>query len=257
LPIQTVYGTIKSPYHEINQDYYVHYEDDTVSIAVVADGAGSLPKSDEGAQIVCETIGNYLLDLLDEGVLEDFETTNELEAELQNALVMATRKIKALDNYKEYGCTVAVSVITEKLWSVLVLGDAFAVLHKDLENHELVVNEKTSEFANITTLITSKNPDIVIRSGKFNFNAEDENDETNEYFDDYENVVGISISSDGLQFVSTDQNGAVSGFWGTIINRILENNFDLDEFFDYLNSIDRIDDDTTLVMTLLTEDIEN
>lgn len=222
------HGTLIGPYHTSshlpNQDSYGFMKCANNKIIVcVADGAGSLKKSDIGSSIAVETAISSCKD----------NTSDNFSTMISQALDESRNELLSHEDSSEMGCTIALGVADETHWGVGVVGDAFGVVHYDDENKSnfFVSEDQDTEYANVTHLLTSKvfNPKIV------------EGDEI---------IRGLSLSSDGLDAVGVKQKEAVDKFWNPLIERTKKNNLNVDEFFSYLESQNMIVDDTTLVMAI-------
>lgn len=218
-------GTIIGPIHvrknTPNQDFYDYQISENFMIGAVADGAGSLKYSHIGSNTA---VSETLLHL--ESLVKNSE--DSLSEVLKQSFETARNALFNLPDSDQVGCTLTAAVITETDWAVRVVGDAFAIV--SLENGEriLVRPEKKSEYANITTLLTSNNMEIAELSGE-------------------NPITSIFLSSDGLEYSGLEFNNIVEGFWGPIENSLKNDFWSIDDFFKFLDSKDKIIDDTTLV----------
>lgn len=219
-------GSIAGPRHKANetgnQDSFWFLEEDDFIVIAVADGAGSLKKSEIGAQLAAATAVNEAMDALQDG--RSFDQSMEI------GISRARDTLLARDDVHEIGCTLALSAMSRTGgWGAGVVGDAFTVVSFEEGLHKLVQPASSAEFANITKLLTSNNHSPLVESG----------DET---------VLAISVSSDGLWGSSTIDGQASSKFWTPIINRALDGNMNIQAFLHFMEEQDRIDDDSTLVI---------
>lgn len=219
-------GTITGPYHKRNetenQDSFWFLEEGDFIVIAVADGAGSLLKSEIGAQLAASTAVNETMDALQVG--RSFEEAVKIGVK-EAREVLLTR-----DDVKEIGCTLAVGAMSLKGgWGAGVVGDAFVVVSLKTDDHKLVQPTSSAEFANVTKLLTSNDHDPLVVSGE-------------------ELVEAISASSDGLLGSSTVGGEASPKFWNPLISRALDNNMDIQSFLYFMEEQERIDDDTTLVI---------
>lgn len=212
-----------------NQDsgLYVNYPD--LAVACVADGAGSLKRSDYGAELAC----NLFL----EEALRKIEDSNSSLGEIVfDSLSFARKEIFKQDSYKELGCTFAGVIWKQDELAAIALGDAEIAVHFADGNHHGITELQNHEYANITNLLTSDsfNPHVFYTN---------------------EDILGVSIFSDGLSPVSIDANGIpLAGFWSPLLSRAFEEQLDIPALLDFLNGKHRIIDDTTLIMAVKGRD---
>lgn len=223
MSFQAFVSSIEGPYHRKsgspNQDsaHWLYEED--FFIGAVADGAGSLKFSDIGSETATHSAVNAMHKALFSSKLK----------ELPSIGVEAGRKAQlAHEGYKEYGSTLTVVVLKSSgEWAAGGVGDSFGVIHKSDESHELVTGTPIGEYANITQLLTSKTIKPIYSSGI--------------------GATGFSLSSDGLESVAISKRQAHPGFWNGIRDKALDGSLDVSRLFDWLASLDRIVDDTTLL----------
>lgn len=218
-------GTLVGPHHlkrgEKNQDAFAFLTENGYGVVAVADGAGSLSLSDIGAHIASSTSVNEAMDALNAGCSP--------EESVQKGIETARDALLNRDDFKLLGCTLALAVITDDGWATGVVGDAFTVVSYDTDNHELVRPESVSEFANITKLLTSNDYNPIYKSGD-------------------EEVVALSVSSDGLDQTSIKDDFPSAGFWNPIITRSIDGSMDVQKFLYFMNDSEKIYDDTTLAV---------
>lgn len=218
-------GTIVGPHHlkrgEENQDAFVYLTENGYGVIAVADGAGSLPLSHIGAHIASSTAANEAMDALNSHC--------SAEEAVQKGIELAREALLNRDDVDKIGCTLAVGVITDEGWATGVVGDAFAVVSYDVDSHDLVQPEAISEYANVTKLLTSKDYNPLYVSGD-------------------EEIIALTVSSDGLEDTSLKDNFPSAGFWNPVISRALEGKMDVQAFLYYMNDNEKIYDDTTLVI---------
>lgn len=226
-------GSVTGPAHLAqgteNQDRYDHEVNDAYALFIAADGAGSLARSGEGAQMVVDSISQTVAGFAEDA---DGEPLNDVAAIVRFALERAVIQIHQLDDYKQYGATVAVVLITpEGHWAAGTIGDAFAVIRHEDGSYEMVTAEP-GEYANITELTTSENPTYNIISGA-------------------QMPAGVAASSDGL-FRSTVAGGApFAGFYDVAMRH---GGINVEELFEYMSTQGKIDDDTTVVIGVKKKD---
>lgn len=216
-------GTIVGPHHlkrgEENQDSVSYLTENGYGVIAVADGAGSLSLSHIGAHIASSTSVNEAMDALNSGCSP--------QESVQKGIEIAREALLSRDDYKLLGCTLALAVITDDGWSVGVVGDAFAVVSYDIDNHELIQPEDVSEFANITKLLTS-------------------NDYSPLYVNGEDVLVSLAVSSDGLEETSLKDKSPSPGFWNPVVSRVIDGNMDIQAFLYHMNDNEKIYDDTTI-----------
>ena len=154
---------------DTNQDAYASWVDEAGRGVIVAcDGAGSLKRSREGARLVADTI-------VDEArlYLEDFPTSGdaaedaqELMRVLTRVLTMALNTVRAAEDYKQMGCTVAVTIFCEQAFACATLGDAFVIVG-DYQGSSPMYLSYVEEWdaPYITTFTSTANPRILLSCG--------------------------------------------------------------------------------------------
>lgn len=220
-------GTVVGPHHRDretgNQDALAHLQENGHTVLAVADGAGSLAKSDIGAAVASSTAVEETMDALNGGV--------PLMEALTRGMEEARRVLLERDDRNEIGCTLALAAVSGSTWGVAVVGDAFAVVSLAEDHHVLVRPERQSEFANITPLITSRTFEPLYHHGE-----------------EGEDIVAISLASDGLENVSLESSGPSAGFWNPIVTRALNGGMDVGAFLQFMGDHDKLVDDTTLAI---------
>lgn len=216
-------GSISGPYHRQNnipnQDTAIWREEGEWIIAAVADGAGSLKHSDLGAQKATSVAVEAVAQELTAKPLE------ELPALGIEAARLAQRDF---DDYKEYGSTLTLIVLHHSgAWAAGSVGDSFGVIHLASASHTLITGTPLGEYANITELLTSDTIHPLYSFG--------------------EDAIGISLSSDGLESVAISNNEPHKGFWDGIRDLAIAGTLDVGQLFEWLESLGKIIDDTTLL----------
>lgn len=213
----TFSGTKVGPFHKESQDALgIRHVDDVILMAV-ADGAGSLSRSGDGAVLAVESSLDYLESVLTQGLTKEH---------LEGAVLFARECVLALDEYRQYGSTLVVVALAENAWIAAAVGDSFLVARNG-DQYTLFTGERISEFTNITALLTSDKVNVVSMEG---------------YGSDT-----VILSSDGLEYCSLEKGVPFNRFWTPIINQASEGKLSVNRFFDFLESKDLIVDDTTLV----------
>lgn len=222
----TITGKMTGPYHlkkgEESQDSMSYYTDEDLSLIAVADGAGSHENSKEGSQLVVDYAIQYMKEHVEElGIDEEL-----IEATIEEC----HKLLRSQDNFKSMGCTLAIAASDGLSWAAGVVGDAFAVIHLRDGEHKLVQPVKDFEFANVTELLSGSEINPAVESGM--------------------DLIGVSVSTDGLLHKSVSDGAPLSQFWNPLVDRGFKKDLDLNNFFEYMSSKHFIDDDTTLVMSL-------
>lgn len=219
-------GSVEGPYHLQhnipNQDAVAWHDENNMLIAAVADGAGSLKHSDVGSQ---DAVLAAIHSIYAAHKTVDFEKLPEL------GITAARSAQLRRENYKEYGSTLSLVILKESgEWTAGSVGDSFSIIHGADGDHELITGTPHGEFANITELLTSKDIHPRYASG--------------------DAASGFSLSSDGLENVSLRKNAAHPGFWNGIYAKAEDGSLSVHELFEWLNSLDKIIDDTTLLTAI-------
>lgn len=221
-----IFGTISGPYKDAdrqNQDACDFLQESDFTVIAVADGAGSLRNSHVGARLATSAAVDEAMNALMEGV--------SVEESLNRAISAARSCLHSREDRDEIGCTLVVGVICERNdhWGLGLVGDSFAVVSED-GKHTLIERESDSEFVNHTKLLTSSNHDPYYVLGEGRIDA-------------------MVVATDGLHHASVRQSEAVESFWTPLLSMASQGSVDLDEFLAYMNDKEKIDDDTTVVIT--------
>lgn len=222
-------GGITGPGHinlgQSSQDRFYFLEEGENIFLAVADGAGSLSKSDIGAELAITTAMNSLR----------LSELSNLKEDLENSVLKASEVLKTQVDADELGCTLSVAVITPEEFGVSVMGDALGVV-KDGKEFVTVRPPKHGEYANITKLLTSKEFEIDTLTGRT------------------ESLEFLALGSDGMDLSSISQDGSpFLGFWNKLYEWAGDPNFSVIDFLNFLNSSEKIDDDTTIVLAARSE----
>lgn len=147
--------------------------------AVVADGAGSRPKSEQGSALIVQTILAWARDAMKENQ----------SPPVYEGLVAARQALEELSANTEvplgdYASTVAVVLVDQHVIQVGQVGDCFVVMKKSDGSVETVSPPARSEYVNETVFLTAIDWEQDLRASEA-------------LLDD---VSGFCISSDGLQF---------------------------------------------------------
>lgn len=220
------YSSIVGPLHHKNntenQDRYGFLENEEFFVVAVADGAGSLELSGQGAE---ESIKKFF-----DNIFKNIDVCENVDEALRKTFDETRDYIKSFDEWEKMGCTFAVCVFKKdgSFYSAGVVGDSFVVVKDMNDDYSLVRPEKSAEFVNYTTFLTSKKYDPFIVSG--------------------DSVKTVAVSSDGLEHVSIFKDEPSVKFWEPIFKRVSNGESFVGDFFKHMYKIGKITDDTTLVV---------
>lgn len=225
--VRTFSSSVPGPYHIKsdlpNQDRVSFRIFDDWIFAAISDGAGSLAHSDLGAEYATTAALDYMESLFQEMSPEDC---------LGNAIEAAIERLKQIEDFREYGATLAlVAMSKDGEWFATTVGDSFSVIHLNDGSHILNTGHKPGEYANLTQLLTSVGVIYEITRGT--------------------DALGFSLSTDGLERVATSGKEPHNGFWSGIVSLAKNDTLDISRIFEWLNSLDKIEDDTTLLTAVL------
>lgn len=212
----TLPGPVSRKRDKPNQDRYGFNTLDNSAIIAVADGAGSLARSDEGAELAVSTVLEHVPEQgLEQAVAEARITLVEHEARHQ------------------IGCTLAAAHFTNENVDVSITGDAFAIVWFGENNFEIVENPQQSEYANLTSLLTSAYTDTTL----YQFGAE---------------VQGVAVSTDGLLHYTVDRESRIptSGFWRPVFQQALDGVLNVESLLQFMANLGKHDDDTAMVVAV-------
>ena len=141
-------ATQMGPYHAKmgipNQDAYDLISGEGFLSLAVADGAGSLERSDEGSELAVEVGAGMAADLM---LTADREgRTPDLPKILAESILEARSMVFTLDHWREAGSTLVLALLSRDSFAVAVLGDSFAVLQDDAGELSLVLNKDKCAF---------------------------------------------------------------------------------------------------------------
>lgn len=224
-------GTVAGPHHRDgltpNQDSHAVLEGEDWSLFVVADGAGSLPQAHIGAHLAVTAVVDLRLS-------DPFSEPHEF---IENALQAARESLFTHETYgpKDLGCTLAIVLATKEGWEAAVVGDSFAVLRlQGEETYCLITGNQIGSYANETKLLTSDEPTPIFSSGGTP-------------------LAFVAVSSDGLENVALQANEAYGPFWASLEKLMATDDFAIVDFLSWLDSKEKIVDDTTLILSHLRE----
>lgn len=243
--LQIAAATATGPHHlkrnEANQDSFAVFDHGSGESAVlgvaVADGAGSLPRSGEGATIAAEIAAAHGIDLILEA------RSNGVSVELQSiaieAILEARNSVLQLDYWKEAGSTLVLTLVASEGFVVATLGDSFAVVELSDGRLELIQPPSVGEFANITKLLTSESFSLALASGPL------------------EDFSAVGLCSDGLEHSTLQQSSEgplpVAGFWKNIFSMAARGSLAIESLIGFMDRQGKIEDDTTLAAIRATD----
>jgi hypothetical protein len=127
-----------------------------VFVAAVADGAGSAPRSDEGAQLVCE---QFLVEIKE--VLDGLDSVHDFGPD-QLAACWATTRMTLVDHamteeaeFADFASTFLTVVVLPDRVLAAQLGDGAIVLRQD-GAYRVAIWPQQGEFANTTNFLTGE-----------------------------------------------------------------------------------------------------
>lgn len=229
-------GTLIGPYHvfkgEPNQDYfrYENFESRGIVLIAVADGAGSLDLSGEGAKLSTGIAMEHMVNHAEEAM--DFQVL------LREAIGRARERLLNEPEFKRMGCTLTLAAASRDNWAVATVGDSFAVISTEERGLELIQAPSSSEYANVTKLLTSKDPEIHVVGG-------------------LEPLDFLAVSTDGLETTALEDGKPFPGFWNVLMEKSRNEELDLEELFTFMEGKDLISDDTTLVSASWRSDADS
>lgn len=212
----TLPGPVSRKRDKPNQDRYGFTVLDESAVIAVADGAGSLARSDEGAELAVSTVIEHTPE---EGVEQAVE-------EARKALIEHEAR-------HQIGCTLATAQVTNESVDVSITGDAFAVVWFGGDTFEIVENPQQSEYANLTSLLTSSYTDTTL----YQFGAE---------------VQGVAVSTDGLLHYTVDRGSRTptSGFWRPVFQQAFDGVLNVESLLQFMANLGKHDDDTAMVVAV-------
>lgn len=210
---------------KVNQDNFSIVEIGDCLLLAVSDGLGSKPRSHEGSKLVTDFLEEEWRVLL---TLDD----DTLEEQISILIDSASSLLQEKDPNKEMSCTLTISIIDRKNneWATGTVGDSFCVLREEGSKEYLLFSgsELSRKEKNVTETISEINLNKEIHSGK-------------------DKLAFLAVTSDGLDFASVHKGLPEEKFW-KIVEREVRTEDDIREFFDYLESKEKIIDDTTLAL---------
>lgn len=230
-------GTAIGPYHVQgglpNQDAHDFILLDGMAVLAVADGAGSLERSDEGSEFAVEVAAGMAADLLIAAARA--EEKPNLQSILAQSIREARAAVLTLDYWKQAGSTLVLAVLTQEEFAVGALGDSFAVVHSTDGKLHLIQPPAAGEYANITKLLTSDDPTVSICSGPLS------------------SIDALALCSDAFEHSTLEQRVPTQGFWDRVFAMGAQGRLSVNELIDYMEGQGKIDDDATMVVASLKE----
>lgn len=222
-------GTKIGPHHAQsgtpNQDAYDYIEGPGLVTLAVADGAGSLEYSKEGAEMAVEAAVGMSADLIiqSSGPVDLVEVLKESMLEARNA-------VKTHPQWERAGCTLTLAAITEEYFAVGVVGDSFAVLQTADSALHLVQPPSVGEFANITKLLTSDDFTYSIVSGST------------------KDLLSIALCSDAFEQATLEKRVPTAGFWSKIFAMAFAGSLSIEQLIGFMDAQGKIEDDATMIV---------
>jgi hypothetical protein len=229
-------GTITGPHHsrrsEPNQDAHAWLVlPGDLAVLAVADGAGSLPRSGDGARravrIATDTAATAL-NALTAGV-----DGAQLAEHAAAALTAAAADLVADPDSAALGCTLVVAIVSPAAWAVALVGDSFAVLTLPDGTHQLIRPPAAGEYVNITQLLTSRDAEILCAHGD-------------------EPLAAVTAATDGLAHPALVGDAAHPGFFTPLVRRAGDADLNVTSLLEHMHCAQRLDDDTTVVVAART-----
>lgn len=221
-------GTIESPEHKENnqgnQDAFAYLQENGYTVIAVADGDSSLGENSvTGASIAAATSVEEALDSLIAG--------NDIDEALHAGVEASREVLLSRDDWNTLGCTLSLAVIAHNSWGVALVGDAFAVVSQDNDDHTLISRNQDTDNPENPKLLTDNeyNPLFMYGEGE---------------------IEAISVSSDGLAKLSLNlsEREAYHEFWSPLIEQSLRGDLEVQNFLNLMAENEKIYDDTTLVI---------
>lgn len=213
----------------------------------VADGAGSLTRSGDGAAIAVRAAADYFADLeLAESHEIGRQIVNgssvsiplaplglDLHDAMRLAAIEAAGAVRSESGYREMGSTLTFAVFTDQHVGLMSIGDSFGVvaINEDGDSRfELVRAPQFGEYANQTRLLTSAEFEILTAV----YSIED--------------VSAVALCSDAFEHASVKGEAPHSPFWSSIFKMHREGNLNISELFDTLENNALTDDDLSMAI---------
>ena len=135
------------------------------------------------------------------------------------------------------GTTLTLAVLSSEGWAVASVGDSFAVGCRRPGEFFLLQQEQASEFANITSLLTSREWKPEVYSGT-------------------EELESLTVATDGLEHASIRGSEPHPGFWSALHRECGSESFVLADLLAHMDARGLLLDDATLATATKLEDSE-
>lgn len=203
-------------------------------VIALADGAGSLENSAEGAELSVRTVIESLSSYIESA--EEVNLSIALTASVEDAL----SAVRNLENFSQYGSTLSVFIydMDNGRWATSCIGDSFIVLEHE-DGRLSLETGNSGEYANITELTTSKNACPTQNSGT--------------------GIIGVALASDGMGNVSLSKGNPFAPFWTHVFNSHRDETLNIGRIFNQMQRAGKFSDDTTLAVEtfgFVSEDTE-
>lgn len=209
-----------------NQDSLTFADQDGLLLLAVADGAGSLARSDEGSELAVSTAIQSVWNLSRSSISQG--ESPDLVGALARAVLAARAGLLELDYWREAGSTLVVAALSVDSFAVAALGDSFAVAEHSSGELTLIQPPAVGEFANITELLGSADPTVRICSGELRA------------------LSGLALCSDAFEHGTLMQRVPTPGFWSQIFVMARGGGLNARELIKFMDGQGKIDDDATI-----------
>lgn len=214
-------------------------------IGALADGAGSAPHSELGAELACKTALDSIekefeqINLLDEDELWKNDLVKSAQA-AREALIKEAESASSAP--RDYACTLLLFVATPEFVAAFQIGDGAVLIREETGSLLCLTAPADSEYLNETIFITA---DQAIETARFAIYRQ--------------KINGIAAFTDGLQMLALKMPGAVphAPFFAPLF-RFIEQETDaavaeekLKGFLTSPRISQRADDDLTLFLAIL------
>jgi hypothetical protein len=220
-------------------------------LIAVADGAGSVSRSGEGAQIaVSESIVFLTKEFSDSNTFP--RSVSEVTSSLKNAASIAREAVhrrcreiveaepEASLQPSDFASTLILVAISDRITAVLQIGDGAAVIQDSEQTLDVLTTSGHEEYLNETTFLTSES---AIESSTIKIIGNDRPS------------CGVAVMTDGMQLLAVDHatNSAYKPFFEPLFRFAHKVDADSESLASFLRSdrvCERTDDDKTLVIAV-------
>lgn len=215
--------------------------EDTV-IAVVADGAGSADRAQEGSQAAVERVINFLSEQLP---LLEVASEAALSALLPQVLAAAREALEKLaegTGLHQLATTLLLAIVSQAWLATAQVGDGGIVAEFDLENLRVLTVAGSSEYLNETHFITSAD---YLKHAHYSIVPAG-------------SLTSIALFSDGIQPLALRyaDNSAHRPFFKPLFDfafSLASTQAELEEFLSSKRVCDQTDDDKTLLLAVRSD----